>query len=427
MRKAWAPIVIAIMCGCGAEDDGSSTGSSGTGGAGGATTGTAGTAGASGAGGTTDDGGTGAGGASGTGGAGGAAGKEGGAGKGGAGKDGGAGSGGAGAGGTAGMGGGAGKDGGGTGGSAGKDGGGAGGAAGTIADVGTPPMPDVTQPPIDGSSDPADLIRELVARLKPEDFDAKCHALEMMSQPNRKTKTANYTAATEWIKGWLATEAPSASVTFDDWSGSRNIEIKIAGSDPTAGIYVIGGHLDSVAVGPGMDDDGSGALGVAMLASAMSHYRYSAEIRLLVFDGEEDGWVGSAHYAKALTTAGCQNDTCMKLFINMDMIGYDPRDTGAVKVEFNLAGPKMVADQVKGYVPGLTITPGTGNCHSSDDCGFSENGFANAGELLEPNFNQQWHKVGDTCDILNYKTANKVMQLAGAMLATMGGIYSRAP
>ena len=424
-RKAWVPIVVAIMCGCGAEDQGISTGSSGTlgtGGAGGSTAGTAGAGGAPGVDASTDGGGTGGSGASGAGGAGGDAGKEGGAGKGGgAGKEGGAGKGGgAGAGGA--VGGAA-----GVGGGAGKDGGGTSGAAGAITDGGTPPVPDVTPPPIDGSSDPADLIRELVARLKPEDFDVKCHALEMMSQPNRKTKTAEYTAATEWIKGWLATEAPSASVAFDDWSGSRNIEIKIAGSDPTAGMYVIGGHLDSVTAGPGMDDDGSGALGVAMLASAMSHYRYKSEIRLVVFDGEENGWVGSAHYAKGLTAAGCQNDTCMKLFINMDMIGYDPRDTGAIKVEFDLAGPKMVADQVKGYVPGLTITQGTGNCHSSDDCGFSENGFANAGELLEPTFNPQWHKVGDTCDIMNYKTANKAMQLAGAMLATMGGIYSRAP
>jgi leucyl aminopeptidase len=296
-----------------------------------------------------------------------------------------------------------------------------------MTDGGTPPMPDVTQPPVDGSSDPADLIRELVARLKPEDFDVRCHALEMMSLPNRKTMTANYTAALEWMKGWLATEAPSLSVAYDDWSGFRSLEIKIPGSDPTAGIYVIGGHLDSVAASPGMDDDGAGALGVAMLASAMSHYRYKAEIRLLILDAEEDGYVGSAHYANGLAAAGCQNDTCMKLFINMDMIAYDPRDTGAVKVQFDLAGPKMVAEQMKTYIPGLTITPGTGNCHSSDDCGFSENGFANAGQLVEPTFNQQWHKVGDTCDILNFKTANKTIQLAGAMLATMGGIYSRAP
>jgi leucyl aminopeptidase len=248
-----------------------------------------------------------------------------------------------------------------------------------------------------------------------------------MSQPNRKTQTANYTAATEWVKGWLATEAPSLLVTFDDWSGSRNIEIKIAGTDPAAGVYVIGGHFDSVTASPGMDDDGSGSLGVAILSTAMSHYLFKSEIRLLLFDGEESGFVGSTHYAQGLSAAGCQPDTCMKLFINMDMIGYDPRDTGTVRVRFDLAGPKMVAEQVKGYVPGLTITPGTGNCHSSDDCGFSDNGFPNAGELVEPLSNPQWHKVGDTCDNMNFNTVNKTLQLAGAMLATMGGIHGRAP
>jgi hypothetical protein len=110
----------------------------------------------------------------------------------------------------------------------------------------------------------------------------------------------------------------------------------------------------------------------------------------------------------------------------MDMIGYDPRDTGLIKVRFDLAGPKMVAQQVMGYVPGLTLMEGTGNCHSSDDCGFSRNGFP-AGELLEPVSNPQWHKVGDVCDNMNFKTINKALQLAGAMLATMSGIHGRAP
>jgi hypothetical protein len=330
--------------------------------------------------------------------------------------------------GSGGKDGGAGKAGGTVDGGAGK-----GGSAGAVGDSGTtndvaPPRPDAiadaVAPPGDGPID--DLIRELVARIKPEEIEPRYRALEAMSMPNRKTKTATYTAATEWVKSWLATEAPSLAVTFDDWSGSRNIEIKIAGTDPTAGVYVIGGHLDSVTAGPGMDDDGSGSLGVAILASAMSHYLYKSEIRLLLFDGEESGFVGSTHYAEALIAAGCQPNTCLKLFINMDMIGYDPRDTGLIKVRFDAAAPKMVAQQMMGYVAGLTIMEGTGDCHSSDDCGFSDNGFT-AGELLEPVNNPQWHKVGDTCDNMNFKTINKALQLAGAMLATMGGIYGRAP
>src|SRR6266545_7486663 len=129
---------------------------------------------------------------------------------------------------------------------------------------------------------------------------------------------------------------------------------------------------------------------------------------------------------KPLIAADCQPQTCLKLFINMDMIGCDPRDTGRIRVNFDLQPPKDVAARVNAYVPGLTIVPGTGNCHSSDDCGFSRNGFP-AGELLEPVFNPQWHKPGDTCDNINFKTVNKALQLAGAMLATMGGIYGRAP
>jgi leucyl aminopeptidase len=277
---------------------------------------------------------------------------------------------------------------------------------------------------MDGSYE--DLIKELVARFKPEEIEPRYRALEAMSMPNRKTQTPAYMAATDWVKGWLATEAPSLPVTYDEWSGYRNVEIKIAGTDPAAGMYVIGGHLDSVTAAPGMDDDGSGSLGVAIMANAMAHYRYKSEIRLILFDGEESGFLGSIHYAQALLAAGCQPDTCLKLFINMDMLGYDPRDTGVIRVLFDLAAPKMAAQQVKGYVAGLTIMEGTGNCHSSDDCGFSRNGFA-AGEFLEPLNNPQRHTVGDVCDNMNFKTLNKALQLAAATLATMAGIHSRAP
>jgi hypothetical protein len=421
---AWAPIAMALVFACGGDDDGSGAGgTSGTGGTAGSSGGVGGAAGSSGAAGAIDGGS--AGGASGSGGAGGAAGRGGGAGKdGGAGKGGTSGAAGnAGAGGSAGTGG-AGKDGG-----AGKAGGaGAAPDAGSTTDVTTPPRPDAgadaLPPPGDGSTD--DLIRELVARIKPEEIEPRYRALEAMSLPNRKTQTANYAAATDWVKGWLATEAPSVVVGYDEWSGYRNVEIKIAGTDPAAGMYVMGGHLDSVTAAPGMDDDGSGSLGVAILASVMSHYRYKSEIRLVLFDAEESGFIGSIHYAQALQAAGCQPDTCLKLFINMDMLGYDPRDSGLIKVLFDVAAPKMVAQQMKGYVAGLTIQEGTGDCHSSDDCGFSRNGFP-AGELLEPVNNPQRHTVGDICDNMNFKTLNKALQLGGAMLASMAGIHGRAP
>jgi leucyl aminopeptidase len=284
---------------------------------------------------------------------------------------------------------------------------------------------DLSTPPGDGSVD--DLIRELVGRIKPEEIEPRYRALEAMSMPNRKTGSANYTMATDWVKGWLATEAPRLPVTYDEWSTYRNVEIKIAGTDPAAGMYVIGGHLDSVTASPGMDDDGSGSLGVAILASAMSHYVYKSEIRLLIFDAEESGFIGSIHYAQALQAAGCQPDTCMKLFTNMDMLGNDPRNTGTVKVLYDVVAPKTAAQAVKGYIPGLTIQEGTGNCHSSDDCGFSRNGYPNSGELVEPVYSPQRHTVTDVCDNMNFDTLNKALQLGGAMMASMAGIHARAP
>ncbi len=81
----------------------------------------------------------------------------------------------------------------GTGDSAGAGGGatagtGGGGGSRPGLDAGMRPKPDATPPPIDASGDPADLIRELVARLKPDEIEAKFRELESMSQPDRKRR-----------------------------------------------------------------------------------------------------------------------------------------------------------------------------------------------------------------------------------------------
>ena len=72
-------------------------------------------------------------------------------------------------------------------------------------------------------------------------------------------------------------------------------------------VVVVGGHLDSVPEGPGINDDGSG---VAMLLDHGRGARQAAlrpqlqhQIRFMFFGAEEDGLIGSQDYAHSLSDA----------------------------------------------------------------------------------------------------------------------------
>ena len=290
----------------------------------------------------------------------------------------------------------------------------------------TPPPTDALPPPTD-SSNPEDLIREMLGRFDVAEIEAKNRLLESKSLPDRITKSANYTAITEWIRDFMATEAPGAAVRFEEWDGYRNIEFTIKGTDPTAGMYILGGHLDSVKGTVAMDDNGSGALGVALMARALSFYRYKAEIRCVLFDAEEGGLIGSAHYAQALKASGCEPNTCLKAYINLDEVAYDPQSRRGLRIWSDSTEMKNLDTQVNTtYALGLTLTLGTGSCHRSDDCSFADQGYTTMYNF-QATQSPYYHMPGDTADTLNYTTLTKVLQLSAGVVATAAVPIGRNP
>jgi Zn-dependent M28 family amino/carboxypeptidase len=81
---------------------------------------------------------------------------------------------------------------------------------------------------------------------------------------------------------------------------SGNVVAEVPGSDPSAGIIVVGGHLDSWDLGTGAIDD---AAGVAITAAAakriMDAGRPRRTIRVVWFGDEETGGTGSKAYFAA--------------------------------------------------------------------------------------------------------------------------------
>ncbi len=82
---------------------------------------------------------------------------------------------------------------------------------------------------------------------------------------------------------------------------SGNVVAEVPGTDPKAGIVLVGGHLDSWDLGTGAIDDGAGIAITAAAAKLVmdSGQRPRRTIRVVWFGDEESGGFGGAAYAKA--------------------------------------------------------------------------------------------------------------------------------
>lgn len=81
---------------------------------------------------------------------------------------------------------------------------------------------------------------------------------------------------------------------------SGNVIAEVPGSDPQAGVILVGGHLDSWDLGTGAIDDGAGvAISAAAAKLIMDAGTPKRTIRVVWFGAEEVGLFGGIAYAKA--------------------------------------------------------------------------------------------------------------------------------
>ncbi|AXT84953.1 aminopeptidase [Aeromicrobium sp. A1-2] len=87
-------------------------------------------------------------------------------------------------------------------------------------------------------------------------------------------------------------------------------------------VVVVGAHLDSVAVGPGINDNGSGSATILEIAEQMSHLKLTKKlerpVRFAFWGAEEAGLLGSTHYVDALSTS---QRSKIYANLNFDMLG----------------------------------------------------------------------------------------------------------
>ncbi len=131
-----------------------------------------------------------------------------------------------------------------------------------------------------------------------------------------------------------------------------------SGSEPSRGVILVMAHFDSVgAPNAGADDNASGAAALLEMAHLLSSTPLRHTLRLFFTNGEENGLLGSNHYARQLAQNG--SISSIKLAVNMDMVGYN--SNGVVELETNSANARLAdefADLVTTYTslrPKITL------------------------------------------------------------------------
>jgi len=225
-----------------------------------------------------------------------------------------------------------------------------------------------------------------------------------------------------------------------------NVVATIKGTKTPDRVYVVGGHYDSrnrnrrdsTRDAPGANDDGSGTAAVVELAHVLAEIPLASTVRLVCYDGEELGLVGSRKDAEELESAEVAVDGMMTLDIVGNTESQDGRrERGYVRVFSYLQGnadspgrslARVVSDCAARYVEGLRgklIFRGDRFGRGGDHRPFAEAGYASV-RLTEPfeNFSRQHQDVterdgkpyGDLPDYMDFPYLANVTRLTLAVV-----------
>lgn len=204
----------------------------------------------------------------------------------------------------------------------------------------------------------SNIVREIDARnieatiRKLVSFGTR-NTLSEQNDPKRGIGAARDWLYTEFLK---AAEASNGRMTVEKQSFEQpkaarvpeptiltNIVATLKGSQPEATdrIYVVSGHYDSMCSSPtdakcdapGANDDASGTAAVLEMARVMAKYEFDATIVFMAVPGEEQGLLGSTHFAEQAKQKNWNVDAMLDNdIVGNSLGGNGVRDRGHVRV-----------------------------------------------------------------------------------------------
>ena len=200
--------------------------------------------------------------------------------------------------------------------------------------------------------------------------------VDLAAFPNRYYTTTNGANASNWLKNkWQQMTASRSDILVEQFThaawGQKSVILTIQGTDNSAEVVILGGHLDSInlndrtetAIAPGADDDASGIASLTEVIRVMvaNNYKPRRTIKFIGYAAEEVGLKGSAEIAKKFKTDNVNVVGVMQL----DMTNYkgSANDIYLYTDYTNSAQNTFIANLIATYLPSLTV--------GNDVCGYA--------------------------------------------------------
>jgi Zn-dependent M28 family amino/carboxypeptidase len=256
------------------------------------------------------------------------------------------------------------------------------------------------------------------------------------------------TALAASIAAGTPSTASLSVVSHDEYRVTHNVlATSNCGAKNTT--LMLGAHTDSVAAGPGINDDGSGTIGILEVAKQLSKYRINNAVRFGFWSGEEEGDIGSNFYVDSLDAGEKES---IRAYLNFDMIA-SPNFIHAIYdgdgSSFNLSGPagsgeieKFFEDYFIGAGENFTATAFDGRSDYAPfiDAGIPAGGSFTGAEQIKTEEEEamfggvageptdaNYHGAGDTVDNLDMGAYELHAKGIAAAVATYTTTFESLP
>jgi hypothetical protein len=189
-----------------------------------------------------------------------------------------------------------------------------------------------------------DAIKSLLREVSSDNI--RSNLITISSYHTRHTKSKMINEVAEWLKNQfkimgyqdVSFHTYRENIDGDDYD-LKNILCKKDGINNECVIIVCAHYdsrvknlRDSTSRAPGANDNASGVSAILEIARILHKQKLYCNLQFVLFSGEEQGLLGSKHYAKFLKE---NNNVSKYRLINLDMVGYPKLNPGLVIVEID--------------------------------------------------------------------------------------------
>jgi hypothetical protein len=187
-------------------------------------------------------------------------------------------------------------------------------------------------------------------------------------------------------------------------------------------VYVVSSHYDSVATGPGADDDSSGTAALLETARLLAKHPQPATIVFASFTGEEAGLIGSREFVRQAVA----NNVRIVGALNNDMVGWANDHRLDNTIRYSNAGIRDIQHAAAMQFTNL-ITYDALYYKSTDAAAYYEaygdivGGIGSYPVLGNPHY----HQPHDLLDTINHQLVTEVAKTTAATLLLLASSPSR--